>query len=295
MYKTGRNAYLVKVSLLLLSVIFLFTGVFAAPTVNQFFTCRDVVEGQPIGKTGTFKPTDDQVAVFLELKALDEEMVIHWKWLAPNGTLYYNRFQRIPSPAEKGYDLWEKYICWGFLYLHDIPSDLKDGLWTVRAETQTGLLGSADFSFQGSEPSQRNRMLENHIENVYFNYPRNWHFYDDEIDEGFCQAYHISETGHFLSFSVYLTDTDLLNSPQLREQTIKREYSALKGYNTEYALLKLFDDTEEIWYSSEIYHLSNLLSSTGKKIYLVSYAPFEIYDQYKDVFTTVFNSIRIEP
>ena len=206
--------------------------------------------------------------------------------------------QMIPSPREQGYDFWEEYSCWGILDLSQMPPDIKNGRWRIKAMANGRLLGQSEFTLTKKssgkkEPEQISLLNEGSIENVVFNYPTDWYLYDDELDDGFCQVWLMDEAGSFISFSIYLTTELLLDDPQLEQNMIKREKTTLSGLNVDHALVNLYDDTDDEWYKSSIYQISDIWSLSGKYIFLVSYAPVEKYDDYAEIFIRIFESVGI--
>jgi len=266
--------------------------------VSDFFTCEDVIRGEVQNNTVTFRDNVEKVAVFMQLANVFESLVINWEWTQLSGNGQLSQTQIIPSPKEQGYDFWEEYSCWGILDLSQMLPDMKSGRWRIKAMANGRLLGQSEFTLTKTtsdkkEPAQISLPNEGSIENVVFNYPGDWYFYDDELDDGFCQVWLLDEAGSFISFSIYLTTEPLLDDPQLTQNMITREKTILSSLNVEHVLVNLYDDTDNEWYKSSIYQIRDYWSLSGKSIFLVSYAPAGKYDEYTEIFRGIFESVEI--
>ena len=285
---------------LLIVLMLVFTGMAFGQSleVKDFFTCVDVTGGEPQNITAVFGDTTEKVAVYMKLANVYESLEITWEWTHLSGQNRLTQIQIVPYPVEQGYDFWEEYKCWGILDLSDIAPDMKKGRWEIKASANGTLLGFAEFTLSRSSPPETKPEIiplpnEASIENVVFNYPSDWYLYDAEVADGFCQVWLLDDEGSFVSFSIYLTRQLLLDDPQLNENLIKREQTTLSGLNVDHAVVNIYDDTDNTWYQSRIYQISDYWSLSGKFIFLVSYAPVEKYDKYASVFTRIFESVGI--
>ncbi len=269
--------------------------------VSDFFTCEEIVQGNPQSRTAIFDNDTEKIAVFMRLVNVYEGLEITWEWVHLSGQEQLSQTQIIPPPDEKGYDFWEEYRCWGILDLSDMAPGTKSGDWLIKATANDRLLGQSEFTFSESTPptlpetSAEIIPLTNEaaIENVVFNYPSDWYLYDDELADGFCQVWLIDDEGSFISFSIYLTTGQMLDDPHLNQNMIKREQTTLSGLNVDHAVVNVYDDTDNEWYKSSIYQISDYWSLSGKYIFLVSYAPVEKYDKYIGLFSQIFQSVGI--
>ena len=287
-----------RMTALLTVLAIVFSGVVLGQNVQvrDFFTCEDVIRGEVQNITTDFGDDTEKVAIFMRLENISESLAINWEWTQLSGNGQLSQTQMIPSPREQGYDFWEEYSCWGILDLSQMPPDIKNGRWRIKAMANGRLLGQSEFTLTKKssgkkEPEQISLLNEGSIENVVFNYPTDWYLYDDELDDGFCQVWLMDEAGSFISFSIYLTTELLLDDPQLEQNMIKREKTTLSGLNVDHALVNLYDDTDDEWYKSSIYQISDIWSLSGKYIFLVSYAPVEKYDDYAEIFIRIFESV----
>ena len=284
--------------LVVLSLVFTGMSFGQGIQVRDFFTCEAVIQREPQNITAVFGDDTEKVAVFMSLENVYESLEITWEWSHLSGQNRLSQTQIVPSPGEQGYDFWEEYKCWGILDLSQMSPDKKSGRWEIRATSNGELLGLKEFSLSRSSPSETavekiSLPNEGAIENVVFNYPSDWYLYDAEVADGFCQVWLLDDEGSFVSFSIYLTTQLLLDDPQLNENLIKREQTTLSGLNVDHAVVNIYDDTDNTWYQSSIYQISDYWSLSGKFIFLVSYAPVEKYNKYAGIFMRMFESVGI--